>query len=419
MSIETSGSSEERTTTAPGATAAVVSTAPEGETKREPFSLRGLLRSDLGAIPVFVALILIAGYFQIASSGIFLTPRNLTELTGQIITIGSLSLGAVLVLLIGEIDLSLAVVSALCGAIMGVLSARAGWPPIASILAALVAGAVIGALNGFFVSVMRMPSFIVTLAGLIAYQGLLERILEPQTTLPIRDSTINAISIYYLPDYLGIGLPILGVVLYALSLISGRRSRLRAGLPVLSMTRLVVQIVLSGVAVAVVLTLYELYRGVPLTSVILVGLIVIFWLLLTRTAFGRHVYAVGGSAEAARRAGINVVGMRIALFTLASMLAAVGGILEVSREFSAPAAPEATLLLNAIAAAVIGGVSLFGGRGSVWAVVLGALVVGSLINGLALLGQPIATEEMVEGVVLLLAVLADALLRRRNATGLR
>src|SRR6185437_14533988 len=142
-------------------------------------------------------------------------------------------------------------------------------------------------------------------------------------------------------------------------------------------------------------------------------------LITTRTAFGRHIFAVGGNAEAARRAGINVVGLRVALFALASTLAAVGGMLEASREFSAPAAPESTLLLSAIAAAVIGGVSLFGGRGSVWAVVLGSLIVGSLENGLDLIGQSTAVKNMVEGVVLLLAVLVDALSRRRNATGLR
>jgi D-xylose transport system permease protein len=185
--------------------------------------------------------------------------------------------------------------------------------------------------------------------------------------------------------------------------------------------QIAVQLVIATVVVIAAVVLFEspASGGVPLTTVVLVGLIIVFWLILTRTAFGRHVYAVGGNVEAARRAGIRVVGLKIALFTLCSGLAALAGILEASREFSAPAQVDQTLLLNAIAGAVVGGVSLFGGRGSVWAVVLGSLIVGSLINGLALLNQPIAVEEMVEGAVLLLAVLADALLRRRSQTGYR
>src|SRR5262249_28114693 len=146
---------------------------------------------------------------------------------------------------------------------------------------------------------------------------------------------------------------------------------------------------------------------------------IIFWIVTTRTRFGRHIYAVGGNAEAARRAGIRVVSLRIVVFSLASMLAAIGGVLLVSRQVSAPAAVGSSLLLNAVAAAVIGGVSLFGGRGSVWSIVLGSLIVGSLFNGLSLTGQSAFVQQMVEGVVLLLAVLVDAIARRRSATGLR
>jgi D-xylose transport system permease protein len=153
--------------------------------------------------------------------------------------------------------------------------------------------------------------------------------------------------------------------------------------------------------------------------VITLAVVIVVWLIITKTSFGRHVYAVGGSAEAARRAGINVTGLRIAMFTLASTLAAVGGLLIIARGNSAPALVNQYLLLNAIAAAVIGGVSLFGGRGSVWGTVLGALVVGALLNGLALLNVGPDVVEMVEGLVLLAAVLIDAAARRRSVTGYR
>jgi D-xylose transport system permease protein len=381
--------------------------------------VRGLIGNDLGQIPVFIGLIVIAIYFQIAGGGFFLTPQNLTNLVQQIITIAIVSLAAVMVLLIGEIDLSLAAVSALCGAFMAILSARHGWPAWAAILVAILAGLVIGAINGFFISVLLMPSFIVTLAALIFYSGMLLAVLFPQATLPIRDDAINNIAITYLPEYLGVGIPIALVVLYALNLVISRAARQRAGLPVMTVGQLAFRIGLVAVITIAIVTFFDNYLGVPLVAIILLGLIIIFWLITTRTRFGRHIYAVGGNAEAARRAGIRVVGLRIMIFALASMLAAIGGILLASRQVSAATQISSDLLLSAIAAAVIGGVSLFGGRGSVWAVVLGSLVVGSLENGLDLINQSTAVKSMVEGVVLLVAVLIDALSRRRNATGLR
>ncbi len=419
MSSQMSSNPEEHPSSAPGATATVAAPEVSAPTKRRIPALGQLLRGDVGQLPVFIGLIVIAIYFQYAGHSFFLTPRNLSFLALQITTTGILAVAAVLVLLIAEIDLSLSAVAYLSGAIMGILSARHGWPAWEAILAGIVAGMVMGAINGFFISIVRMPSFIVTLAGFIGYQGLLSKILEPQTTLPVYNHTIDAIAVFYLPDYLGIGLPVLGLVLYIIPILLTRARRQKLGLSVESTGRLALRIGLPIILVGGVMTAFELYQGVPLVTLILVGVITLFWLITTRTAFGRHIYAVGGNAEASRRAGINVVGLRIAIFTLASTLAAVGGILEVSREVSAPAQLDQSLLLNAIAAAVIGGVSLFGGRGSVWGVMLGTLVVGSLINGLTLTGQPASVELMAEGVVLLFAVLIDALARRRSVTGYR
>jgi len=418
MTTNTAGSSE------PDAISAESSSATDAATGSASAGglisrVRGLVGNDLGQIPVFIGLVFIAIYFQIAGGGFFLTPQNLTNLVQQIITIAIVALAAVMVLLIGEIDLSLAAVSALCGAFMGVLSARHDFPAWAAILVAILAGLVIGAINGFFISVLLMPSFIVTLAALIFYQGLLLAVLYPQTTLPIRDDAITNLAVTYLPEYLGVGIPIVLVALYALNLVISRAARQRAGLPVMTVGQLAFRIGLVSVIVAALLIFFDNYLGVPLVALILLGLIIIFWLITTRTRFGRHIYAVGGNTEAARRAGIRVVSLRIVIFALASMLAAIGGILLASRQVSAASAVDQTLMLSAIAAAVIGGVSLFGGRGSVWAVVLGSLIVGSLENGLDLIGQSTAVKNMVEGVVLLLAVLVDALSRRRNATGLR
>ena len=378
-----------------------------------------LLRGDLGFIPVLLTLIIVVVYFTIVSGGIFLQPENISNLLGgQIATIGILGLGSIMVLLLGEIDLSVASVAVLCSIIMAICSERLGLPAGVAILAALVAGAIIGLINGVLVAVLRVPAFIVTLAGSIGYAGLLLNLLNGQSTLIINNSFIVAIagsSKSFLPDYLGIGLPVLAVLLYAVGLIFNYVRRRRAGLRTVSGTRVVIQIVITAVVVLGAITVFESYQGVPYSTAIMFGFIVLFWLILTKTAFGRHIYAVGGNAEAARRAGINVVGVRIVAFTLCSMLAAVGGIILASRGTAVASQIDSTLLLNAIAAAVIGGTSLFGGRGSAWAIVLGVLIIGSLVNGLALLSQGTDVSEMVEGAVLVIAVTVDAVVRRAQA----
>ncbi len=381
--------------------------------------LRERFRTDLGQLPVIATLIVVAVFFEITTGGAFLQSRNLTELIGEIITVGTLALGASLILIIREIDLSLGAVSSLGAASMIVLSTRYEMPTPVVVLAALLTGALVGSISGFFVAVVRIPAFIVTLAASIGYQGLLLHILLPQSTIPLRDPTLRDLATSYLPDWLGVGLPIAGLVIFALSLVREQAARRAQGLPITSSRSLAIQIGVTALVVLGVVALFESYRGVPLTATILFALIAIFWLILRRTKFGRHVYAIGGNDEAARRAGINVTGIRIMIFALASTLAAVGGILQSSRALSVASAVDPTLILNALAAPIIGGVSLFGGRGSVWSVVIGALIVGSLINGLALSGQGTDVAQMVEGAVLLVAVLADSLIRRRNATGVR
>lgn len=376
-------------------------------------NFRSRLRGDLGFIPVLATLIVIAIIFQTATRGTFLLPRNLSNLTLQIATIGTLGIGAVLVLLIGEIDLSLASVSALCSAIMAVLVTNRGWGPIPAILAGIAVGALIGLINGIFIAVLRVPSFIVTLAASIGYAGLVIRLLT-QGTLTIRNPFITSISATYLPLWLGFGLPALVLLVYIGATVWDQRVRQRIGLRTKSPRQLAAQLILIAVVVALVVAGFQRYLGVPQSPTILLALVVLFWLLLSRTEFGRHLYAVGGNAEAARRAGIDVVRLRIAVFVLASVLAAVGGILAASRGNSVSPQINPTLLLNAIAAAVIGGVSLFGGRGSVWAVVLGSLIIGSLENGLDLLSQGQDVKNMVQGSVLVIAVTIDALVRRAS-----
>lgn len=381
---------------------------------RPKFSLQSLMRGDLGFIPVLLTLAIITLYFQITTSGVFLEARNLSNLTQQIVVISILGTAAVLVLLLGEIDLSLVAVAQTCAAIMAVLSVYQNWNAWLAILAGLLTGLVIGLLNGFFIAVLRVPSFIVTLAGSIGYAGLLLLVLGRQTTLVVRDPVIRSIAPTYLDPVIGWGIPLVLVILYSLGVWFEQQRRKRAGLPAKTPTQLALQIGLALVITVVVVFLFQSYQGVPQSVLISLGVIVAFWLILKKTPFGRHLYAVGGNAEAARRAGINVVGMKLTVFALASTLAALAGIMLTSRSTAVATQISSTLLLNAIAAAVIGGVSLFGGRGSIWAVVLGALIIGSLDNGLDLLNQDQSVKAIVQGAVLLLAVTVDAIVRRTN-----
>lgn len=374
-----------------------------------------LLRGDLGFLPVLITLIIIVILFTILTNGVFIDARNLSNLTQQIVTTGIIAVAAVLVLLLGEIDLSLAAVAQACSAVTAVLSVYQGWNPFLAILAGLLTGAIIGLINGFFIAILRVPSFIVTLAGSIGYSGFLLVIMGRQSTLIIRDDVIRSLAPNYMDPVLGIGIPLLCVVLYMGAVLWEQRRRAVAGLKVKTPAQLVTQLGGAVVVVGLAIVLFQSYLGVPWALMIWIALVAAFWLILRRTPFGRHVYAVGGNAEAARRAGINVVGLKIAVFSLSSTLAAFGGIMLASRSTAVATAISPTLLLSAIAAAVIGGVSLFGGRGSVWAVVLGALVIGSLENGLDLLNQEQSIKNVVEGAVLLLAVTADALVRRANA----
>jgi D-xylose transport system permease protein len=388
---------------------------PEAPIAPQPaakFNLRSLIQGDLGFIPVILTLALITIYFQLTTSGVFLQARNLSNLTQQIVAIGILSVAAVLVLLLGEIDLSLAAVAQSCAAIMATVSVYQNWNAGMAILAALLAGAVIGLINGLFIAVLRVPSFIVTLAGSIGYAGLLLVVMGRQTTLVVRDPFIRSLAPTYLPAGWGWGLPLFCLALYGAGVWYNYRRRSKAHLPVPHPTQIVLQLAAAAAVVVILIFLFQSYQGVPQAVMIALGLVVIAWLILRKTTFGRHLYAVGGNAEAARRAGINVVRMKLIVFMSASMLAALAGVMMTSRSTAVATQISSTLLLNAIAAAVIGGVSLFGGKGSVWAVILGALVIGSLDNGLDLLSQDQGVKNMVQGGVLLLAVTADAIVRR-------
>jgi D-xylose transport system permease protein len=378
--------------------------------------LTRLRRGDIGQLPAILMLLAIVLVFEFFSGGVFLYPINLSNLILQEADVAVIALAAVLTLLLAEIDLSLAAVAYLCGAVTVVLSSQHHWPAALALIAGLVAGLIIGLINGLLVAVLHIPSFVVTLAGYIFYSGLLAQVEYPNTTITLFDPALKGIMSNYVIFPWDVLSPIPIIAIYLGVLLFDRRRRERAGLRVDPMWAVWLKLGVVVVLVAGSLVIFESALGIPYAIYIVFGVLIVSWLVLRYTTFGRHVYAVGGNPEAARRAGINVTLIRVSIFGLGSMLAGLGGILVTSRTTSAPTAVDPRLLLLAIAVAVIGGVSLFGGRGSVWGVVLGVLIIGSLENGLTLFASASAAfEQMLEGAVLIAAVILDALTRRRNA----
>lgn len=381
-------------------------------------NLRRFVQGDLASLRVVLGLAVIWAIFQFENDR-FLSAENLTNLMLQITAVGLISIGIVYVLLLGEIDLSVGAVSGLAAAVMAVLNVQHGWSPYLAILAAILVGTAIGLLQGSVSSRFGVPSFVVTLAGLLAWQGALLQVLGSTGSININDSKITGLANTFYSDTVGWIIAIVIVATYAGVILAGRRSRVAHGLTGESLMPLAVRIALLAVITIVAVAVLNSDRGVPLALLILLAFVVGFEYVARRTRFGRHVYAVGGNAEAARRAGIGVDKIRVAVFALASTMAAIGGILAASRLLAVnQSSGGSELLLLAIAGPVIAGTSLFGGRGAVWTALLGALVIGSIANGMDLLALSSAVKFMVTGGVLLLAVIVDAIARReRQAAG--
>jgi D-xylose transport system permease protein len=363
---------------------------------------------------VLIVLAIVWIVFAIAHDR-FLTAVNLTNLALQIAAVGTISIGVVLVLLLGEIDLSVGAVSGLAAAVMASLSAKAGWPAVPAILAGLGTGAAIGLFQGTVTTRLEIPSFVVTLAGLLGWQGALLAVLGNTGTVNLTAPGIVDLANTFYADEVGWVIAALAVAAIVGLALLNRRRRTRAGLRAEPLAALGLRLAAATVAIVGTVAILNADRGVPLALLILVGLVVLVDALATRTVFGRHIYAVGGNTEATRRAGVGVASLRTMVFVLASTLAAAGGILEASRLLAVnQSSGGGDLLLLAIAGPVIAGVSLFGGRGRVWAALLGALVIGSISNGMDLLALQSSVKFMVTGGVLLAAVALDALARKRR-----
>ncbi|MET8563313.1 sugar ABC transporter permease [Streptomyces flaveolus] len=375
---------------------------------------RKMRAGDLGALPVVVGLIAICAIFQSLNSA-FLGAENLNNIFVAMVATGMMSVGIIFVLLLGEIDLSVGSVSGVSSAITAVMSVTHGVNEWLAVLAALAAGAAIGALHGFFFARIGAPAFAVTLAGLLFWNGFMLQILGSNGTINLdSDGVVGKLTTYYFSDvaaaYL---LAFVAVAGYFLSAFLGNRRRALAGIPSRPLSDIVLRTALLAVAAFAVAVMFNQYKGLPLAVLLFAIVLVGSDFVLRRTSYGRKVFALGGSVEASRRAGINVTLVRVSVFAIAGLFASVGGLFWASKIAAAnQSAGSGDLLMNVIAAAVIGGTSLFGGRGRTWNALLGVLVITSIQYGLALQGIATPIQYMITGGVLLATVVIDSVTRK-------
>jgi D-xylose transport system permease protein len=398
---------------------------------REPDTIAGAARAyherlkagDLGSLPVIVVMVFITAFFTFyVPDRVFFTAVNFNNLVVQMAGTTVIATGVVFVLLLGEIDLSVAFLAGI-GAVAityfqnpGQSYTVYGWVAIVIGLALCTA---IGAVQGSFVAYVGMPSFVVTLAGNIAFQGVIVRWMGSSAAILVQDTYINDVANYYLSPTGGWLVAASVSVLYGLAILSGAHARRRAGVGAGNVPLLALRWTFATLVAVVVVAISNHATqptGLPLAGVLTFAVVAAATWVATSTTYGRHIYAVGGNAEAARRAGIDVRFIRLTVFMISGVTAGIGGLMIASQlnavDLTVGSGP---LLLNAIAAAVIGGTSLFGGRGRIVAAPLGAIVITSINNGLGLLGSDPWKQYLITSIILLGAVTLDAVARRRQA----
>ncbi|MBL1435838.1 MAG: ABC transporter permease [Rhodobacteraceae bacterium] len=386
---------------------------PEAHRKR---TFGELLTSDLRALPVIIGLVALWVFFA-TQSDVFLTARNLSNLFVQSTVVGIMALGLMFVLLVKEIDLSVAAINGVTAVLMAKLVVEFGFSPWISIPIAIVFGAAVGSMSARWVTFVGVPSFVVTLGLGLALNGV-QLLLLPQTArYGLLGTGVEVIAQTKISGASAWLVLAIGLAVFSSLVVSSMARRKKAGLSVAVMSGLILPIVGGTVFGIIVVAILNSHQGIPLVTLTFAILLGIGGYVLKETTFGLHIYAVGNNDEAARRAGIKVENIKMAAFAIAGGVAALAGVIAASRTlgvgvFSGGGIGGGTLLLESIAAAVIGGVSLFGGRGSIHAALLGALVIGSVQNGLNLMGVENEIRLIVTGLLLVLAVSIDKLIER-------
>ena len=361
---------------------------------------------DVKTYTMILALVSIWLIFSVVTNGDFLTARNLSNLFRQMSITGILSIGMVFIIITGHIDLSAGSLMGLLGGIVAILNVWFKFDGVVAMGITLLVGLGIGLINGWLVAYKKIPAFIVTLGGLLIFRGILVGMTKG-TTVASLGPEIKFIGNAYLIDGIGITLGIMAVAAIIYTSLKGRKLRTQYGLSITPMPVELIKIVCAALVIGLVVTILNSYQGFPVPVLILAILAVIFSYILTKTVFGRRVYAIGGNGEAAKLCGINVPKMTLTLFAMHGLLVAIAGILLTSRLNAASVAAGQNAEMDAIAACVIGGASLAGGVGSVGGAIVGALVMSSLDNGMSMLNIETFWQYIVKGAILVVAVWFD------------
>jgi putative multiple sugar transport system permease protein len=384
--------------------------------------VQSLLKKNIREYGMYIALAVIMLVFSVQTDGLFMSSRNISNLINQTGYIAVLAIGMTLVLVIRHIDLSVGFVAGLLGAVTAIMLTKMGAPLFLTIPAILVIGLIIGVFNGFLVAKMNIPSFVVSLAGMLFFRGALLQVTEGTGTIIIKDDIFNAIGNGYIPDIVSSGqyhiltliFGVFAIGYFIWNEMKVRRNKLKYNFEVVSSKILILKILLVSSVIAYITWILAGYNGLSWTLVIVLLVAVIYNFITTKTVIGRHIYAVGGNPEAAKLSGINVKKITYFVFGSMSMLAALAGILYTSRLQSATTTAGTAFELDAIAAAYVGGVSAAGGVGKITGSIIGALVMASLTSGMNLIGVGISYQYMIRGVVLVLAVIFDVYTRKKS-----
>ena len=375
--------------------------------------MKNLKSINLQVYIMLIAIIVIMLFFSFATDGAYLSARNISNLLRQTSITGILAIGMLFVIIAAEIDLSVGSLMGLLGGFAAITNVWWGWPLPATILATLILGLIFGVWNGYWVAYQRVPSFIVTLAGLLAFRGILVGMTNGSTVSPTSQS-MNLIGQAYIPDIFGLTIGGLAVLAFILWNSRQRHARQKLQLPVPALSK----DILTYAALAVLLlgSIYLLndYRGIPFPVLLLAILTVIGYFISKKTAFGRYIYAIGGNIDAARLSGIKVEKIKLAIFAINGLMVAIAGLILSARLGAGSPSAGQNAELDAIAACVIGGASLAGGVGSIFGVIIGALIIAALDNGMSMLDVPTFWQYIVKGGILLLAVWVDSISKKKE-----
>ncbi|MRR30675.1 sugar ABC transporter permease, partial [bacterium] len=383
-------------------------------------NLRKVLRQNIREYGMYIALVVIMLFFTFATGGKFFSPRNISDLINQMGYIAVIAVGMTLVIVIRHIDLSVGFLAGFMGAIAAIAMVTFHVPWFVTVLIVLLLGILVGVLNGFLVASVGIPAFVATLAGWLAFRGALQAALAGTGTIIVPNETFNAISNGFIPDFfpaettflpgihkLTLVLGALAIVFMIIGSVNDRKTKRAYNFEVLPKDMFVLQLVFISLVVAGITYILAAYQGLSWTAVVVIAVVLIYNFITNRTVLGRHIYAVGGNPEAAALSGINVNRITYLVFMSMGLLSALGGILIASRFRSATPTAGTLLELDAIAAAYVGGVSAAGGVGKVTGSIIGALVMASLVNGMALMGVDQSIQYLVRAAVLALAVIFD------------